>query len=311
MKKRLLLLALLLFASGSLHAEPINRIAAVVNKEIITTHQLDQALQQLAPAQAADGDRESLRREVLDSMVEEVLIRQRTEELGLQVGDEELEAAIRDIQRQNNLSRAQLEEALAAQGMAFTEYRDNLRKQILRYKLLGRDLQSKIEISNQELRNYYQANIDQFREAAAVRLGRITFRLPTGADAERMAAVRAEAERARAQLVSGDSVAQVLDAYSGWAGVDGGDMGLLAAAEISSAFAKAIEGLSPGGVSAPIASSDAFHLLKVIERHAGGVRPFDSAKEEIRRKLMEQKQEEGYRTWSQGLRKGARIDIRI
>jgi peptidyl-prolyl cis-trans isomerase SurA len=308
---RLLIVIALLLPALSLSAETVNSIAAVVNKEIITTYQLDRALQQLLPAQAGAAERERLRREVLDSLVEEALIRQRTDELGLRVGDEELEAAIRDVQRQNNLSRAQLEEALAAQGMAFAEYRENLRRQILRYKLLGQDVQSKIEVSNQELRGYYQDQLEQFRESAGVRLGRITFRLPAGADAERVAAVRAEAERARSMLIGGDSISAVLEAYSGWAGVDGGDLGMLAAGEISSAFAKAIEGLPPGGVSAPLVMGEAVHLLKVIDRHGGGVRPFDTVKDEIRSKLMEQKQDEGYRNWAQSLRKGARIDIRI
>jgi peptidyl-prolyl cis-trans isomerase SurA len=197
------------------------------------------------------------------------------------------------------------------QGMAFPEYRENLRKQILRYKLLGRDVQSKLEVSNQELRDYYRDQIEQFREAAGVRLARITFRLPSTADVERIAAVRTEAERARDMLMAGESVAAVLEAYADWAGVDGGDMGMLAIEEISGAFAQAIEGLPAGGVSAPVSMAEALHLLKVIERHAGGVRPFDTVKDEIRVRLLEEKQEEGYRTWAQGLRKNARIDIRI
>jgi peptidyl-prolyl cis-trans isomerase SurA len=311
MNRLLVLFALLVFAPLSLRAEPVVSIVAVVNKEIITSYQLDQALRQAGPAQAPVVADERLRREVLDSLVEDVLIRQRTQELGLQVGDEELEAAIRDIQRQNNLSRAQLEEALMAQGMPFAEYRENLRKQILRFKLLGRDVQSKIEVSNQELRDYYRDHIDSFREPAGVRLGRITFQLPPGADAERVAALRAEAQRAQALLAAGDSVAAVLESYSGWSGVDGGDLGVLEAGEISPAFADAIAGLPPGGVSAPVAQGNALHLLKVLERQAGGVRPFDEVKEQIRAKLLEQKQEEGYRTWAQSLRKGARIDIRM
>jgi peptidyl-prolyl cis-trans isomerase SurA len=311
MKKLLIVVVLLLLPVLPLQAEPLNGIAAVVNKEIITNYQLDQALQQVLPAQITAADRERLRREVLDSLVEEVLIRQRTEELDLRVGEEELEAAIRDVQRQNNLSREQLEEAVAVQGMAFNEYRENLRKQILRFKLLGRDVQSKLEVTNQELREYYQNNSDQFQEMAGVRLGRITFRLPAGADAERQGAVRAEVERARTMLAAGDSIATVLETYSSWSGVDGGDMGLLAASEISSAFAQAIEGLPPGGVSAPVVMGDAFHLLKVIERHAGGMRPFEMVKDDIRHKLVEEKQDAGYRSWAQGLRKGARIDIRI
>ena len=74
------------------------------------------------------------------------------------------------MQKQNKLTREQLVQALQFEGMAFDEYRENLRKQILRFKLLGREVQSKVEVTNQEIRDYFRQHIDDYREAPFVRI---------------------------------------------------------------------------------------------------------------------------------------------
>ena len=130
------IIPLLLFGS-LVRAETVNRIAAVVNNDIITLHQVDSELEkrqfgegglaQLSP-QALD----EVRQRALASLIEETLVQQRVKELGIAVTEDEVEAAIGDVLLQNQLTRDELIEALKLQGMDFEIYRDNLRKQILR-----------------------------------------------------------------------------------------------------------------------------------------------------------------------------------
>lgn len=314
MKKILFTAALLLVLATSATAEVVDRIAAVVNNEIVTSVQLEK---ELAARLAADnktltgapGELPALRRKVLDGLIEEALIRQKIAELGLKASDDEVEAAIRDVQKQNKLTREQLEEALKAQGMGFAEYRETLGKQILRFKLIGREVQSKVEVTNQEIRDYFRDNIDQFREEPSTRLSRLTFPLNLSTP-EQLAAVRAKAAGAMARLKQGEEFGVVLQSYKEEGSAEGGDMGSFAEGEITPAFAKAVEDLKDGGISEIVEAAGGLHILKVVEKSSGKVQQFDSAKDEIRKTLMEKKTEERFKSWAEGLKTGAYIDIR-
>lgn len=308
MKQSIVAAALLLALAAPAGGAQVNGIAAVVNDEIITTHQLDKELQNAG--QLPDAQREKLRKEVLDRLVEEALLKQRIKELGLKVGDEELEAAVQDVQKQNKLTRSQLEEAVSSQGMAFDEYRENLRQQILRFKLVGREVQSKVEVTSDEIREYFRQNIDRYREEPSVRLNRLTFPLPEKATAEQQSAVLKRADEALGRLRKGEPFEAVLGAVAGQGG-EGGDMGSFEAGELTPSFAEAVRDLKVGEVSEPIPTPRGVHLLQVVELNPGRVRHFDSVKEEIARVLKERKTEARLKEWSEGLKKKAYIDVRI
>lgn len=314
MKKLVLIAGLLLVLATAASAEVINRIAAVVNNEIVTSVQLEKELAARLAVEnqtlsGAPDELPALRRRVLDALIEEALIRQKITELGLKASDDEIEAAIRDVQKQNKLTREQLEEALKAQGMSFAEYRETLGKQILRFKLIGREVQSKVEVTNQEIRDYFRDHIDQFREEPRTRLSRLTFALNLG-NPEQLAAVRAKAAGALARLRQGEEFGVVLQSYKDDGSAEGGDMGAFAEGEITPAFAKAVEGLQDGGISEIVEAAGGLHILKVVEKSSGKVQQFDSAKDGIRKILLEKKTEERFKSWAEGLKTGAYIDIR-
>lgn len=317
MKRLLLLVAMLLLAPLSgVRAETVSRIAAVVNDELITTHQLDRKVAERLTAEAGGQTlpaekTDALRRSVLSELVEEALVRQRIDELGLKVTDEEIEAAIQDVQKQNKLTREQLVQALQFEGMTFEAYRENLGKQILRFKLLGREVQSKVEVTNQEIRDYFRAHIDDFREPAYVRLARLTFPLPAKATAVQIEAVRTKAEAAHARLRQGEDFYSVLLSSTADQSAEGGDLGSFKAGELTAAFERAVQDLKEGEVSAVIETPDGFHILRVEERSPGKIRQFDAVQDEIQKAIADQKTEVRFKEWAQGLRKSAYIDIRL
>jgi peptidyl-prolyl cis-trans isomerase SurA len=317
MKRLLIVVAMLLLAPlSNVWAETVSRIAAVVNDDLITTHQLDMKVAERLRAEAdgqklSAGEMDALRRSVLSELVEEALIRQRIDELGLKVADDEVEAAIQDVQKQNKLTREQLIQALQLEGMTFDAYRENLVKQILRFKLLGREVQSKVEVTNQEIRDYFRAHIDEFREPAYVRLARISFPLPAKATAVQIEAVRAKAEEAIARLRKGEDFYSVLLASTADQSAEGGDLGTFKAGELTAAFEKAVQGLKEGEVSAVIETPDGFHILRVEELSPGKIRQFDAVQGEIQKAIADEKTEARFKEWAQNLRKNAYIDIRL
>lgn len=317
MNRQIAIVAILLLSlSLPVRAETVSRIAAVVNDEIITTYRLDQEVTQRLTTEAkgkmfSAAEMDALRRQLLSGLIEETLIRQRIDELGIKVGDDEVEAAIQDVQKQNKLTREQLIQALQFEGMTFDGYRDNLRQQILRFKLLGREVQSKVEVTNQEIRDYFRAHIDDYREPPYLRLAQLTFPIPAKADAARIEAVRTKARAALERLRGGESFEAVLATCRTEKNGEGCDLGTFIEGELTPSFAVAVRDLKQGEVSNLVEMPEAFYILQVTERTPGSIRQFDAVKGEIEKAMKEQKTEEAFKKWAEGLRKNAYIDIRL
>jgi len=317
MKYRSIIATIILLASAfSAQAAVVSRIAAVVNDDIITTYQLEMKVAERIAAEAADqqfsaAEMDTLRRGILSELIEEALMSQRAAELGLAVGDDELEAAVVEVQKQNKLTREQLIHALQLEGMTLEAYRETLRKQILRFKLLGREVQSKIDVTNQEIREYFRTHIDDFRDPAYVRLTRLSFPLSARASAEQRQVVRAKADAAHARLRQGEDFYGVLLASTADQSAEGGDLGTFREGELTATFERALQGLKEGEVSAVIEAPDGYHILKIEERSPGKIRQFDAVQNEIQKIIADQKSEQRFMEWSQDLRKNAYIDIRL
>jgi peptidyl-prolyl cis-trans isomerase SurA len=312
MKRHFHIIAILLLLPGLAMATTVSRIAAVVNSEIITTRQLERELAERAgDADIPDSKMAELRQQVLSELIEQTLIEQRVKELGIKVADEEIEAAIDDVRNQNKLTREQLIEALRFQGMDYEKYRENLRQQILRYKLVGREVQAKVEVTNKEVRDYFREHINEYREEPFLRLSRITFPIPEKATAVQIEAIRNRAQEALARLQQGEEFYPVLLSFSADQSAEGGDMGTFGEGELTPAFEKAVRGLKEGEISSLVETPSGFHILQVTERTPDKIRQFDEVKEEIHRIIRDQKTEERFKEWSKDLRKAAYIDIRL
>lgn len=296
----------LLLTPSILIAAPLGRIVAVVNNEIITSLQMEKALKERGPATLSP----TVRQEVLDGLIEERLLAQRAKELGLTVEPDEVETAIQDVQRQNRLTRPQLESALKQQGIDFADYRDNLRRQILRFKLLGRELQSRIEVSSREIRDDYQQHLDSYRRAPTVTLNALTFPLPGAAVAAERQRVTEQAQAARQRLVAGEDLAAVRDSLMGTVTVTGGEFGTFTEGELTDSFADAVRDLKVGEVSEVLTSATGLHLLQVTARTPGQVIPLEEVRDRIRDRLAEQKKEAALKSWLSELRQKARIEVR-
>ncbi len=311
---RLLALTCLLacVAATALAGEISSRIAAVVNNDVVTTRELDQALAgQLAKAGAQPSAAQlgALRQETLSRLIEEKLVQQRIKALGLKVADAEVDEAVADVERQNRLSREQLEAALQGQGMTMSAYRENLRQQMLRYRLINQEVRSRVDVTEREVRDYYRAHLDEYRLPATVTLSAVTFPLPAQAGLAEREARQAAAREALGQAKAGESLDQVAAAYRETHGAVLTSFGTLAEAELSPELAAALAGVAPGG-STLVENAPALLLLKVEDRTAAGLRQFESLRPEITRILTEQKTEGRIRQWTQGLKQNAYIEIR-
>ena len=291
---------ILLCCSSTVTAETISRIAAVVNDEIITTRQLDQRVE-AQPRESAMS-----REQVLQNMITDILIEQRAAEIGIGVSEEDIDRAVQDVEEQNGITTDQLEQALVAQGMTMREYREQLRNQILRFKLTGIEVKSKTDVTRREIRSYYEAHEDDFRRPAQIRLSRIS--IPLGMEGSE---TYAEAEKIRQDLESGRAVDEILADWPESMGMDGGDMGYFKPGELSPMFNEALEGLEAGEVTDILQDDDVLYILRVEESTPGRSAPLSEVEGEIAERLRSEKLQEKLDEWRENLRENAYIEVRL
>jgi peptidyl-prolyl cis-trans isomerase SurA len=315
MKRFLLLLPLAILATASpVFAKTLTRVAAVVNNDIISTYQLDKAVLE-ALAKDAKGNQltskqfDELKARVLEQQINEKLVEQRIKELGLRVPDPELNAAIEDVQRKNNLTAAMLKQAVEAQGITFADYREQLKQEILRYKLLGREINYKVQVTTGEIREYFREHIDEYRAKPKVRVSSLSYELPKNVSADDMDAIRQQAQSTRDLLLNGEDFEKVLAAQGDKA--FGGDMGNLVEEDLTEQLQQVLTGLDVGQVSEPIEMNNQLHLFMVTARNPGDINLFDRVKDDIEKIIEKEKTDQRFKEWAQELRDRGHIDIRI
>ncbi|WP_246153108.1 peptidylprolyl isomerase [Oryzomonas rubra] len=313
-----LLLICLFLAPAGAHAKVVNAIAAIVNDEIITLHEINREAQpalrdadQKSPLD--DAGRSKIRHAVLNQLVEKKLIEQKARELNIKIGDEEIRQAIDDVKRQNKIpSQEALVSALATQGLTFDQYRDQLRDQLERLRLVSMEVRAKIQVGESEMREYYEANQAKYTEDESFHARHIFFRTSEKAPAEEIKRAMTTALMVLAEAKSGKNFVELAKSYSEdpAARKDGGDLGVFKKGDMLPELEQTILALKPGEVSELVSTPAGFHIIKLEERIKGKVKPFESVKTEIEDTIYRKKSEERFSQWAKELRSRASVEIK-
>ena len=257
-------------------SQPVDRIAAVVNEDVILRSELDRAVanirSQYAGKEAQLPPADVLERQVLERLVLMRLQIARATDSGINASDEELERAVQGVAQQNSMSVDQLRQRLAQDGMAFTEFRNNLRDEIITQKLRQSFAQSRINVSEAEV----DAAMATASTAASQQfhLAHILVGAPDGATPEQLAVAQKKIEGVQALIAKGEmTFAAAAVRYSDSPNaLEGGDLGWRGLNEIPPAFAQTIQQMQNGQVIGPIRGPSGFQLLQLVETRtqAGG-----------------------------------------
>ncbi len=281
-KKRFWIVALCLWAgtSGILAAEPqragasVGQIAAVVNDDVITRHELDlsvnSAIRQLQAQGTPLPARGELTRQVLDHMIMDLLQAQYAKESGLRVDDEQVDKALRNVALEKGLSSPeQLRASVEQQGLDFRRYRELVRGMIVSAQLREREVNSKVVVSDSEVDNYLSTAAGQDK-GMEYDLAHIFVVIPEQASAEKVQASQKKANDALAQLQKGADFGQVAAGFSDYSdALKGGKLGWHSANEFPGIFRDAILKLRPGEITPVLRTPNGFHIFKLIDRRRG------------------------------------------
>lgn len=312
------ILLLISVTAAAAAAEVVDGIAAIVNDDIITYLELEREYAQVLKVEGKRGAvspeaATSLKRQVLDSIIDRKLVRQKIKELNINISEEEVRQSIEEIKRQNKLSQEALTAALIAQGMTFDQYKAQMKEQLERLRLMSQEVKAKIQVGERETREYYDANIEQFREEPTYRARHIFLKVDKKASNQEIKRVMAKAADVMNEARSGSDFAALARKYSDDAGAaeDGGDLGKFKKGDMLPEIESAVLTMKPGEVSELVTTPAGFHIIKLEEMTAGAVKPYEAVRAAIEEKLYKKKSEERFRQWADGLKKNAAIDIKL
>ena len=227
-----LLLALLLAVAA--RAELVDRIAAIVNNEVVTLSEVEKrAAPELARADqdSQPGDRAQKRAAVmkraLDQLIDEKLVDNELRELKVTVTDKDVDAAVDEVKKSYNLNDQQLSDAVAKEGYTLAEYRETMRKQIGRYKLINEKVRKSVKVSEADVQSEYDRMTRAEGEDYEVHVRHILIAVPrtaSNADVEK-ARSKAVAVAVEARQPGTDFAALAKKRSEGSSSSDGGDLG--------------------------------------------------------------------------------------
>ncbi|MFN2309940.1 MAG: peptidylprolyl isomerase [Gammaproteobacteria bacterium] len=265
-----LFLAGLAGAAGLSAAEPLNRILAVVNDDVVLASELEAKLrivrEQLRGQMEQLPPEHLLRQQVLERVIVEQLQLQLAARNNVQVDDETLNASLRTIARQNNLELDAFRATLEREGHDFPAFREEIRNQIILARLHQQTVGNRITVSEQEIDTLLANEKAWGGSEKEYHLSHILIAVPEDATPAQLRAAQQQAEDTVARLRDGADFATTAVALSaGQTALEGGDLGWRKAGQLPTLLAEIVHSLQPGQISDPIRAGGGFHIVKLRE----------------------------------------------
>jgi len=282
-----------------------DRIVAVVNTEVITQTELEEEVNDLkgqARLRFTGPELNQRLRQIdfmgINRMIERKLQIQIAKRRGIKVTDDEVKDAIARLRRLGESPNENDPKEMAL-----------LKDQLTALRIINQQVRSSLLVSDEEMRRFYDQHQQRFRLPSEVRISQILIGLGPGTE---MLAVREKAQRVYALLRKGESLEELAGQYSeGAEGRRGGSLGFVRIGDMLPQIQKAIEGLSVGQASEPIASPLGMHIIRLDERKTAQYRPYEEVREDIRNAVFQLKSEDAYQAWIKDLKDQSYIEVRL
>lgn len=255
--------------TGTARAAELDRIVAVVNDDVITRGELDNAIavikRQLAQTDTRLPPPDVLDRQVLERMIGMRMQLQLAERTGIRVDDTTLNRTVGVIAAQNQLSLGEFREVLEQDGFSFEKFREDMRDEIVISRLNQRQIDNQIVVSEGEIERFLEAQKSQGRATDEYHLAHILVTVPESASPERIQDARKRIDAIMAELRQGADFGQTAMASSDSPqALEGGDLGWRKAGELPTLFASVVPRMAPGAISEVMRSPSGFHIIKLI-----------------------------------------------
>ncbi|EGT4309581.1 peptidylprolyl isomerase SurA [Cronobacter sakazakii] len=264
-----LLLGITLVVNTSFAApQVVDKVAAVVNNGVVLESDVDGLMQsvKLNANQAGQQlpDDSTLRHQILERLIMDQIMLQMGQKMGVKISDEQLDQAISNIAKQNNMTLDQMRSRLAYDGLNYNTYRAQIRKEMIISEVRNNEVRRRVTILPQEVETLAEQVGNQNDASTELNLSHILIPLPENPTADQVSEAEAQARSIIDQARNGGDFGKLAITYSAdQQALKGGQMGWGRIQELPSVFAQALSTAKKGDVIGPIRSGVGFHIIKV------------------------------------------------
>ncbi len=288
----------------------VDRVVAVVNKEVITWSELYKYMEFISRDEVKGMNPDEKfnyfkkkEEEFLEKLIDTKLQMSEAEKYGIFVSDNEVDMAINDIKKKYGLTDQAFEENLRKEGMTLSDYKKMMKEQILIGRVVNSLVRSKIVVSEGDINSYINVHPELSCDEEAYYVSQIFVKHRENQDE-----VKEKVNEIIKRLIQGESFSKVASRFSEDASAKtGGAIGLLKRGEISQSLLNVFSKMTPGEISEPMVTESGVYLFRLdgicFKRGSEALRNY------VRTLLEEEIFKRNYRLWVRGLRQNSYIEI--
>lgn len=281
------------------NAEVVDRVIAVVNEDVITKTELEDATEIFFP----DPNNRPQKEVIITQLIEQILLEQEAKKNGITISEAEVDRGVELVKNQFNLNDQDFNEVLKKQNLTPELFREQWRTQMLGNKLIKSKLQGQVAVTEDEIRKYYEENYGKIEPGEEVHIAHIL--IPS--DQEEKAIEVANMAK------SGEDFESLAKEYS----IDtisaekGGELGYFKKGDLVEPLENATQNAEIGEIIGPINSSSGFHIIKILDKTESGEDiEFIENRNSIREVIYEKKAEEALKNWIEEMKNQAYIEVK-
>jgi peptidyl-prolyl cis-trans isomerase SurA len=297
---------------GDKAGEVIERVVAIVNGEPMLLSELRTRAAPFLPRLMQNPSEvqriamtKQLYGELLTQLIDERLLEQEARKLSISVGSGDIDRAVENVQRQSGLESAAFWEAVRGQGFTPEQYKADVRRQLLRLKVVNQKVRARINITEEDVKRKYDEQIRKARRSAQFKVANV-FLPADPSSATRTAEVKAQAE-ALIKKLTVENFDNAMTEHGG------GDLGWVSQSDLPESLSEALLGMEPGQISGPVRGPQGIHIFLLRERKEGteAVGSYEQVKNDIYRDMVDQSLAKQEAAYLDELRKRALITRRL
>lgn len=276
---------------------PPEKTVVMVNGEPLSLEEFDNEFRLMAIHYGAvtEGDMRVIKRRLFEQVINRRLLVQAARKIGLKLTQAEVESTFREALKDNSEGVRSL---LKIQGVSEESWKRKLLQERLARKLVDQEVNSKVDITPQEVEDYYWFHLSDYWQPEAVRARHLVFQK------------KADLQKTLDGLSRGEDLARMAALFS--AGPDkanGGDWGFMAVDRIPETYFKVLKVLKVGEISKPLKDEFGYHLFQLFEWRPKKMRTFAEARDLIHDSLMKEEQDQRFDQWMAELKRKATIKV--
>lgn len=286
----------------------VDRIIATVNNEIVLLSDYERFAYKNNPGNKQDGIDDA----VLRSLLEERIIYLEARRQGFDASEEEIRQSIEEFQRQNSLSSLEFERRLSEEGMSLHDYRNLLRENIISLKLIKKEVDAKVAVSDKDIARYYNDNLQTFsKDPEKYEVKAIFLRIGERPTLTELTDLKIKSLKISDELKKGESFERMVSLYDDESLKQReGLLGEFEKGELLPELDRQLQQMQEAEVSSPLWTKEGVYILKLVKKNKGSYVPIEEVRNTIYETLYNKKRETLYNAWMTLLWSKASVKIK-